>query len=305
MATFIRAVAKSTIKNKSVKNFIEKGALMRFIIGLLLASVTFAVTAQERIVSVGGSITEIIYKLGKQDLLVGTDTTSNFPEAARHTAKVGYSRALSAEGILSLDPSVVFLTKEAGPKHVIKQLKSAGVNIQTLPTEFSVEGVIAKIKAIAKYLNAEQQGQDLIKEVYVQVEQAQKIIDRARNKQPKILFVLSQQSGNLLVSGKNTQADGIIKLVGGVNPMTQFNSYKPLTPEQIAEVMPDVILMMARHGEAGENKMLKSLKSHPVLKLTPAVKNHKVIAMEGSYLLGYGPRIGLALRELAEQIYDE
>ncbi|GAB6069035.1 hemin ABC transporter substrate-binding protein [Thiomicrorhabdus hydrogeniphila] len=277
---------------------------MKFIIGLLLATITFGATAQERIVSVGGSVTEIIYKLGKQNLLVGTDTTSNFPETATQTAKVGYMRALSAEGVLSLNPSVMFITKEAGPERVIKQLESAGVNIQTLPTEFNVEGVVAKVKAVSNYLNAEQQGQDLIKEIYADVKQAKQIINHAKNKQPKILFILSQQSGNLLVSGKNTQADGIIKLVGGVNPMTQFNSYKPLTPEQIAEVMPDIIIMMSRHGDNGKNKILAQLKEHPVLKLTPAVKNHKVITMNGSYLLGYGPRIGLALKDLAEQVYD-
>lgn len=277
---------------------------MKLMIGILLLGFSFSAIAQEKIVSVGGNVTEIIYKLGKQELLVGTDTTSNFPSAATQTPKVGYSRALSAEGVLSLEPSVLFLTKQAGPAQVLKQLENARVNIQTLPTDFTVEGVVAKVNAIAKYLDVEPEGERLVTEILSDVSRAQEVIERHKTERPKILFILSQDSGNMLVSGQETQADGMIKLVGGVNPMTQFKSYKPLTPEQITEVMPEVIIMMARHDDNGKQALLKRLQEHPVLKLTPAVKNNKVITMNGSYLLGYGPRIGLALQELAEQVYD-
>lgn len=272
---------------------------------IILCSMLLAVNsyAEERIVSVGGNVTEIIYQLDKQSQLVGTDTTSNYPVEASKTKKIGYARALSAEGILSLNPSVVFLTKEAGPAVVLKQLREAGVNIVTLPNEYSVAGAAAKVTAVSEYLKVQEQGQVIINEINDDVQQAKKIIAK-KDKSPKILFILSRRSGNLLVSGRDTQADGMIKLVGGINPMQEFTSYKPLTPEQIAEVMPDVILLMDRHGEAGKNTVVESLKAHPVLKLTPAVQNDKIIAMNGSYLLGFGPRMGKALKDLAEQVYD-
>lgn len=276
---------------------------MKNMIAMCLLLVSFSSSAQERIVSVGGNITEIIYQLDKQSQLVGTDTTSNYPAAAQKTEKVGYARALSAEGILSLNPSVVFVTKEVGPAVVLKQLKEAGVNIVTLPNEYTLEGATAKVSAISDYLEVQQQGQTIINEIRQDAKKADEIIAK-QSKSPKILFILSQRSGNLLVSGRDTQADGMIEMVGGINPMQEFTSYKPLTPEQIAEVMPDVILMMDRHGQAGKNKVVDALKEHPVLKLTPAVKNDKVITMNGSYLLGFGPRVGKALTELAEQVYD-
>lgn len=276
---------------------------MKTLVTLCMLALAFNSYAKDRIVSVGGNVTEIIYQLDKQGQLVGTDTTSNYPAAASKTEKIGYARALSAEGILSLNPSVVFLTKEAGPAVVLKQLKEAGVNIVTLPTEYSVEGATAKVEAVSDYLNAKQQGKVIIDEIKRDVEQAKKIIAK-KDKAPKILFILSRRSGNLLVSGRDTQADGMIRLVGGVNPMQEFTSYKPLTPEQIAEVMPDVILLMNRHGDAGKSKVVEELRKHPVLKLTPAVQNNKIISMNGSYLLGFGPRVGKALKELAEQLYE-
>ena len=275
---------------------------MKTLLTVCMLALTFNSLASERIVSVGGNITEIIYQLGYEDQIVGTDTTSNYPIAATKTEKVGYARALSAEGILSLQPSVVFLTNEAGPVVVLKQLEEAGVNVITLPKDYSIKGATDKVKKIANYLNIKDKGNKVIQKITAEVEQAHKKI--SKDKQPKILFILSQRSGNLLVSGRDTQADGMIKLVGGINPMQEFTSYKPLTPEQIAEVMPDIILMMNRHGGDGENSIVNDLKKHPVLKLTPAVQNNKIISMDGSYLLGFGPRVGLALKELAEQVYD-
>ncbi len=68
-----------------------------------------------RIVSVSGATTEIVYALGAEKQLVGTDTTSLFPAAALQTPKVGYMRQLSAEGLLSLKPDAVIGTTEAGP----------------------------------------------------------------------------------------------------------------------------------------------------------------------------------------------
>lgn len=276
---------------------------MKVLITLFLLSLSSNVFGQERIVSIGGSLTEVIYLLNKQHELVGTDTTSNYPLAAQKTKKVGYARALSAEGILSLNPSVVFLTDEAGPPVVLKQLQEAGVNIVKVQNDYSVEGALSKVTQISKYLGAGYNGNQIKNKIKRDIDYAQTVI-KNQNSEPKILFILGQRSGNLLVSGRDTQADSMIKLVGGINPMQNFTSYKPLTPEQIAEVMPDVILLMNRHGNDANKDTINALKTHPILKLTPAVKHNNIIAMEGSYLLGFGPRIGIAAKELAEQIYD-
>ena len=70
--------------------------------GTALAQTAAAAPGAKRLVSLSGALTEVVYLLNAQNLLVGTDTTSLFPEAAQKTAKVGYVRQLSAEGLLSL-----------------------------------------------------------------------------------------------------------------------------------------------------------------------------------------------------------
>ena len=68
--------------------------------------------AAPRLVTLGGSITEIVYALGAEAQLVGTDSTSFYPPAAAKTPKVGYFRQLSAEGILSLRPDAMVAAQE-------------------------------------------------------------------------------------------------------------------------------------------------------------------------------------------------
>ena len=63
----------------------------------------------DRITVAGGSVTEILYFLGSEDKIIAVDITSNYPEEAKDFPSIGYVRNLSAEGILSLKPSIMHL----------------------------------------------------------------------------------------------------------------------------------------------------------------------------------------------------
>ena len=99
------------------------------------AAAAFPANARQppRIVSVGSSITEIVYALGAEKMLVGVDTTSLYPEEARKLPLVGYMRALSAEGVLSLKPTLIIATTAAGPAGALDQLKATGIEVMILP----------------------------------------------------------------------------------------------------------------------------------------------------------------------------
>ena len=115
-----------------------------------------------RIVAIGGSVTESVYALGAGPQLVGVDTSSTYPEGAAKLPQVGYQRALSAEGVLSLRPSVILATAEAGPLTALNQLRTAGVTVLTVPSVYTVDGVRTKIRLLAKALGREVQGELLL-----------------------------------------------------------------------------------------------------------------------------------------------
>src|SRR5882757_8697081 len=80
-----------------------------------------------RFVVISPIYNEIIWALGAQDKVVGVDYSSTYPPDVKKVQTVGYHRALSAEGILSLHPTAILHDNNIGPPQVVEQLQ--GLNI--------------------------------------------------------------------------------------------------------------------------------------------------------------------------------
>src|SRR5690606_33260117 len=106
-----------------------------------------------RVITLGGSVSEIAVALGAGDRLVARDTTSTFPEAIQSLPDVGYIRALSPENILALDPSLIVAEGDAGPPEAVEVLKAAGIPFVLVPEATDPVGVLAKISAVAQALD--------------------------------------------------------------------------------------------------------------------------------------------------------
>ncbi|WP_420807433.1 heme/hemin ABC transporter substrate-binding protein [Acidovorax kalamii] len=247
-----------------------------------------------RIVSLGGALTEVVYLLGAQGQLVGTDTTSLFPEAALKTAKVGYMRQLSAEGLLSLKPDAVVGTTEAGPPVVLDQVRSAGVRVELVQADHTWDEVRRKVATVGRVAGREREAQALQADLDAQWAAVQKVV-AATTRRPRAIFILSH-GGSPMVAGTGTAADALIRFAGATNVITQFAGYRPLTAEAMASAAPEVLLNSTQGIEAlgGEAAFWQ----RPELALTPAFRRKALVAMEASHLLGFGPRLPAAVREL-------
>ena len=253
------------------------------------------------IVTLGGTITEIVFALGAGERVVGVDASSSFPEAANQLPKVAYHRRLSAEGVLSLRPTLIIATTEAGPPEAIQQLRSAGVTVLVLPHEPTVENAIAKIERISAALNIQARGTALIQALKEELSQVQSSIPHTAA-QAKILFLYARGQGTLMVAGQDTGADTMIGLAGGTNAIQGYSGYKPLTSEAAVAAAPDLILLMDSGLESvGGAQGLWQL---PGLALTPAGQQGRVLSMDGLLLLGFGPRLGQAVLALNQALYD-
>ena len=257
----------------------------------------------DRIVVAGGVITEVIYALGQQDRIVGIDSTSQFPpEALKQKANVGYVRALSAEGVLSLRPSLIMLIDGAGPPDAVSLLTESGVKIARINDGLTPEGVTAKIAAIGAAIGAAAPAERLAAQTKARFDElATHRSSIARKK--RILFLLSLQNGRALVGGRNSSADGIIALAGGINVADAIEGYKPMTDEAIAAAAPDMVLMM--RNSSAHNTTPDELFAMPAFSQTPAAKDKRLVHMDGLYLLGFGPRTPMAARDLMAAIYPE
>lgn len=252
-----------------------------------------------KIVSVGGAITEIVYALGAQAQLVGTDTTSLFPEAALATPKVGYMRQLSAEGLLSLKPDVLIATTEAGPPAVLDQIRSAGVQIALVDADHSWAEVQRKITVVGNAAAQPAKAKALLADLDAQWAEVQKTVAAARGPKRRVLFILAHGASPQVAGGK-TAADAVIRFMGGINVMDSFNGYRPMTAEAMAVAAPDVILTTVQGitASGGADKFW----ARPELELTPAYRNRTLIQVDALELLGFGPRMPATMASLHKRL---
>lgn len=255
-----------------------------------------------RLVAVGGSLTEIVYALGAEDRLVARDSTSTYPEAATKLPDIGYMRALSPEGVLSVEPSAILALAGSGPPETIEVLEKASVPIVTVPEAYDRAGIVDKIAAVGAALDLEAEAGKLAGRVADDVAAAEALTaDLGKEERRRVLFVLSMEGGRIMASGSGTAADGVIAMAGGVNAVEGYSGYKQLSDEAVIEAAPDMVLMMERGGAAttADEEVL----AHPAIAATPAAEREALVRMEGSYLLGFGPRTAGAVRDLATELY--
>ncbi|AWD23191.1 heme/hemin ABC transporter substrate-binding protein [Fuscovulum blasticum] len=272
------------------------------LLGLALALAAGPIAAEDapRVISLGGSVTEIVVALGAGDRLVARDTTSTYPASVEALPDVGYVRALSAEGVLALSPDLILAEDGAGPPEAVDVLQAAGIGYANIPAATTPEGVIGKITAVAAALEIPEAGAKLAAQVSADMDRVAAAV--AGVTQPKrVLFVLSLQGGRVMAGGEGSTAEGIIELAGGVNAASGFQGYKPMTDEAILTAAPDVILMMNRHGDdPGSND---DVMAQPALSQTPAARAGAVVRMDGLLLLGFGPRLPEAAMTLHDALY--
>jgi iron complex transport system substrate-binding protein len=251
--------------------------------------------AAQRIVSVGGSVTEIVFALGQGHRLVARDTTSNHPAQALELPDVGYVRRLSAEGVLSADPDLILAEEGAGPPETIDLLQASQIPVVMVPMGHDRAAVMTKIETVARALGLPDAGAALAARVGAEIEAAAKT-GTTGNTAKSVLFVLAMQGGRVLAGGTRTAADSIIALAGARNAIDGFHGYKLLTDEAILTAAPDVILVM--NGGRGPDLTDEVLLAHPGLAATPAGQSGAILRMDGMLLLGFSVRTGQAVSDL-------
>ncbi|WP_422527774.1 heme/hemin ABC transporter substrate-binding protein [Serratia fonticola] len=268
----------------------------RLALCVALAFPLAAVTA-ERIVSIGGDVTEIAFALGAGDEVVARDSTSLHPTVVQKLPDVGYMRQLNAEGILALKPTLILTTELAEPALVLKQLEDSGMKVVRIPGDTTVQAVPEKISVIADAINRSSQGKQLTERYQ------QQLAAVANTPLPvKVLFVMSHGGITPMAAGQQTAADAIIRAAGLKNAMQGFSRYRPLSQEGVIASAPDLLLVTTDGVRSiGGQENLWRL---PGMALTPAGKNRRVLVVDDMALLGFGletPQALGLLRKVAEQ----
>ncbi|MEZ9899960.1 hemin ABC transporter substrate-binding protein [Vibrio breoganii] len=272
---------------------------------LLILSLVFTLPAfanstgeQNRIISVGSSITELMYALDAKEQLVAIDVTSRHFDQSGSLPQVGYHRQLSAEGLMAQNPTHVIGSHEMGPDSTLKLLKSAGIEVITVPSGDNEADLAGRIDAIAKITGKEEQAKALKQDLHQQIETLSNLDS---THQPKAIFAMLSEGRPATVAGSETTIDKIIELAGATNPINgNFSSYKSMSFEAIVGVQPDYILVAQRTWDAlgGQQGIIEKF---PLLAATPAAADNKIIPIPSSAIIG---GFGIESVELSQTLHQ-
>jgi iron complex transport system substrate-binding protein len=204
---------------------------------------------------------------------------------------------LVAETILAKRPDLLLIDASTGPAQAVSVLERSGITIVRIPESWSVEDIAGKISAIAQVIGTKGDGDLLVKEM------SQRSAAEPVNTGTRIAFLyLRGGSAIYLIGGEGSGADSLITSIGAIDvgAQTLDNPYNALTAEAMIELNPDVILVMSKGLESVGG--VEGLVALPGIAQTSAGKNRKVLAVDDSLLLSFGPRTPDLIAQMAAQV---
>lgn len=246
-----------------------------------------------RVVTLGGSVTEIVYALGEGARLVGDDLSSLYPEPATRLPRVGYYRAVPVEGVAALKPDLVLASEQAGPPEAIDRIRGLGIPIVSVSDAHRVDSLYQRIGQIAGALGADRQGGALIAQVKQQMKEVQALPAR-----PLRALLVMNRTGQAQGAGSDTAADVLFGLAGLTNVLSDQRGYRSLSAEGFAALSPDMIVVTASSMQAMGG--VESFSRSAGVAGTPAARAGRIVVMDDLLVLGLGPRLPQAVRALKQ-----
>ncbi|WP_344978193.1 heme/hemin ABC transporter substrate-binding protein [Compostibacter hankyongensis] len=262
---------------------------------LLYTGMLVQAQTKPRIVSLNGTLSEILCALGLEGQIVGVDITSNYPASLKQKPKLGHNRNIAAENVLALRPTLVLGMEDQFSSALKEQLGVTGARIVVFRQQYSIAGTQKLLQEVAEATGRRPEAKPLQQQFQ---RQAAGLPFTPTGK--KVLFIYARGAGTLLAGGRGTSADEAIRLAGAQNAMQDFSDFKPLSAESLVAANPDIILLFSSglQSMGGIDGLLKV----PGIAQTRAGKNRKIITMDGELLSGFGLRLPQAIRELHDKI---
>ena len=263
----------------------------------------------ERLVVISQIYNEIIWALGAQDSVVGVDYSSTYPPDVKEVQTVGYHRALSAEGILSLHPTAILHDGNIGPPQVVEQLQSLNIPMKTFTAKNdSVDGTKALIREMGDYFHKQDRAEELCRALDSQLTASLERVKQYTD-HPKVAVIHFGRASNLyLVVGKGGGGDGgaagqMIEWAGGQMAIEARGMQRMESPEVMAQANPDVILL-TDFGYDRLGGSMDQVKALPGVSTSNAAKNNRIYRVEENLLMYFGPRSGENIEKVAAIIHQ-
>ena len=258
-----------------------------------------------RIVSMNGDVTEVVFALGLGENVVAVDTSATFPPEALELPKIGYQRSLSAEGVLSMEPTVVIGNEDAGPAAALEQIRATGVPVVVLESVNTIDGAARKIRGVATALGVPIRGEAIATKLEAQIEEVKQLVATVEER-PTAVFLYMRGMDTLFLIGRQHLSHELFEASGAISggAAAGVNApFVPLTAEALTAVNPDCIVVLT----AGLTSVggIDGLLQLPGIAQTTAAEEGCILDFDDQYFGGGGPRMGNVLMELLQAFHPD
>ncbi|MBM7519163.1 heme/hemin ABC transporter substrate-binding protein [Nocardioides nitrophenolicus] len=271
--------------------------------------VTVEDTSRILALDIYGTLSQTVFELGLGDSIVGRDVSSSYEEIEDRPLVTQNGHELNAEAILELDPSVLITDTSLGPWNVVLQVRDAGIPVVVVDGERSFDNLASLTQEVAAALGVPEQGKALGQRITEEADavraQIATVAPTDVTGQLRTIFLYVRGQANVYyMFGRGSGADALISAVGGYDVSSEigWDGMKPVNDEGLIKAQPDVVVMMSK-GLDSVGGVDGLLDQFPALAQTPAGENRRVIAMDDSQILSFGPRTADVLNALAVALY--
>ena len=252
----------------------------------------------KRIISLAPSLTEILYRLGLGDRVVGVTNHCNYPPEAAAKPKVGSYINLNVEQIVSLAPDLVIGTMDGNERTVVETLERAGINVY-LVNPRNVREAILTIVLLGELCGVEQEALAVAAELTRRVD---RVVQMTSSRQRPLVFLQINLHPIMTVNSRTIHHD-LIRLAGGENMTAREPiTYPRISMEEIIGRQPDVILISSmQRGGRFEKAREEWLRWTSI----PAAKMGRVHLIDSDLIDRPSPRVVEGLERMAELIHPE
>jgi iron complex transport system substrate-binding protein len=252
----------------------------------------------KRVVSLAPSLTETMYALGLQDILVGDTNFCDYPADAMKKHKVGGAINPNLEEVASLHPDLVLVTKGLNRLETVSALEQMGIPAYATDPH-TVEEIVSSSRRLAEVLGAPAAGISLADELDARLaELKQRLAGVAPT---RVLFVVWTEP--LISVGQHTFVADALRYAGAVSIVESRQDWPQMSLEEVVHLQPEYLVFASSHSE-GVRRDLETLAQRPGWKSLEAVKNRK-FAVVSDAINRTAPRIVSAIEDLARQLHPE
>ena len=185
-----------------------------------------------RVVTLAPNLTEMMFAVGAEKSLAGTDDASNFPPAARALPKVGAMQP-DIEKIAALKPDLVIASTEGNHPNLAPALSAVSIPLMLVKTDRLAE-IAPAMRILGGKTNGSRTGSavsSLERDIAAQ--------KRTRAASPRVLFAV--WTDPLYVAGRETFIDDLFALTGARNAV-EVKGWPQYSLEALVANPPDLIL---------------------------------------------------------------